>query len=411
MPFRGRSVNETLKSIRVRSRIWESWRTARVRKARTRVVIPTYRFFQHHLLTNLAIEHKACAPLRTQTVRIHPSTLAVAKDFGAITRPYFRPKFLHKIWGQALQLVRLRILSCSISFRVPSLSIIVAWCGLNLGIANGYCQRYVSKSVEAAANSQKDYYRNGTYPDQWAWLSALSVFYLRELGELTGLWDYGNVINTVFNGWESRLDNGGSYHDVSWVVVAYNQAGRGGGVFWSSARDYKNAISITLPPLAIYTIALPFRNPRKPEEHWLKSTKMRGDDASLTRDGSCDNNGETQWTYNQGALLPGLGYLYKYTRDDSVIQDARLIEASMARLTVNGYLRESCESETGNNCNSDQQAFTGILTIYSMIRQQADGILRYAAGRHPDGIAIYGSDQSERIAKSSFCFGRTVVCD
>ncbi len=46
------------------------------------------------------------------------------------------------------------------------------------------------------------------------------------MGELTGLWGYGNVINTVFDGWENQLDNGGSYDDVQWVAIAYIQAGR-----------------------------------------------------------------------------------------------------------------------------------------------------------------------------------------
>lgn len=42
------------------------------------------------------------------------------------------------------------------------------------------CSRYLEASKTAAANLQSAYLHNGEYPDQWVWLSALNVFYLRK---------------------------------------------------------------------------------------------------------------------------------------------------------------------------------------------------------------------------------------
>ncbi|TFK71080.1 glycoside hydrolase family 76 protein [Pluteus cervinus] len=311
--------------------------------------------------------------------------------------------------------------------KLPLFPALLTVISLLTGVANGYCQWYVDKSLEAAANLQRDYYRDGSYPNQWVWLSALNAFYLRQLDELTNYWSYGGVINTVFNGWEGQLDWGGSFDDPQWVAIAYIQAGWydqakhyydvasqgwdwgycSGGVFWSNAWNYKNAITSELYMTSSGYFYDRFGGQQyldnlKNTWNWLKWTRMRGDNGlfndGLTNDGQCNNNGQTQWTYNQGALLPGLGYLYKYTGDESVIQDAwGLIEASMAHLTINGYLREACESQSVNYCNADQQAFKGILANYiswflritgrdnngryaAWVRQQADGILQNSVG-------------------------------
>ena len=99
----------------------------------------------------------------------------------------------------------------------------------------------------------------------------------------------------------------------------------------------------------------------------------------LTKDGSCANNGENPWTYNQGVVLVGLGYLYKSTLSDCPIglrrltmipddnQDQayidaayKLVDAVIDNLTIDGGLRENCETTSQNLCNADQTSFKGI---------------------------------------------------
>ena len=52
----------------------------------------------------------------------------------------------------------------------------------------------------------------------------------------------------------------------------------------------------------------------------------------LSREGQCNNNGGTQWTYNQGTILAGLGYLWKATLDETYIQDAWHIMVRQLRI-------------------------------------------------------------------------------
>lgn len=85
----------------------------------------------------------------------------------------------------------------------------------------------------------------------------------------------------------------------------------------------------------------------------------------LTKDGSCANNGETQWTYNQAALLPGLAWLAK-AGDTSATESAyAIIDAIMASLTQDGALKEVCDE--GNSCNDDQKSFKGITTYFMCV--------------------------------------------
>lgn len=48
------------------------------------------------------------------------------------------------------------------------------------GTADAACKRYVDAANVAAQNLQNSYYKNGGYPDQWVWLSAVNVFYLKQ---------------------------------------------------------------------------------------------------------------------------------------------------------------------------------------------------------------------------------------
>src|SRR5437667_9479979 len=85
---------------------------------------------------------------------------------------------------------------------------------------------------------------------------------------------------------------------------------------------------------------------------------------NLVNDGltiSCQNNGQTAWTYNQGVILGALTDLYKVTGDTNYLNQATAIaDAATATLVDgNGVLREPCECGGG-----DVPQFKGIFVRY-----------------------------------------------
>jgi predicted alpha-1,6-mannanase (GH76 family) len=147
----------------------------------------------------------------------------------------------------------------------------------------------------------------------------------------------------------------------------------GGGVWWSSAKTYKNAITNAL--YIRLTAALHNRTPG--DTLWLGRAQIAWnwfmgsgmvDSAGLVNDGltsSCANNGQTVWTYNQGMLIGAAVELWRATGDSTVLATARrLADAAIASpLVVSGVLTESCDAANAT-CDDDQKQFKGIFTRY-----------------------------------------------
>ncbi|KXN90628.1 hypothetical protein AN958_03868 [Leucoagaricus sp. SymC.cos] len=202
--------------------------------------------------------------------------------------------------------------------------------------------------------------------------------------------------------WQNILN--GSNDDAGWIVLAlwkigdymgargrdptpYNNAAStiydiiagqwddtcGGGVWWSFAHTYKNAITNELFLLISANGYLRFRNPTylanaQKTWTWLKNSGMRNSDG-LWNDGldfsTCRNNGQTTWTYNQGVIASGLANLYAATGDTSLLDEAEItLDATIQHLVTNNILRESCDDAAagGPVCNQDQQLFKGLWT-------------------------------------------------
>lgn len=145
-----------------------------------------------------------------------------------------------------------------------------------------------------------------------------------------------------------------------------------GGIWWSKDRKYKNAIANEL----FFTIAIRLHQRTSDKVGsagnvsyldwanrswtWFLASGMINA-AHLVNDGldgSCKNNGQTTWTYNQGVILGGLVDMYKVSGDAAYLTQAETIaDAAITTLVnANGILVEPCEP----NCGNDGPQFKGI---------------------------------------------------
>jgi hypothetical protein len=170
----------------------------------------------------------------------------------------------------------------------------------------------------------------------------------------------------------------------------------GGGIWWSTARTYKNAISnslyIQLNSLLSQRIAgdTVYRQRAQAGWAWFQSTGMINS-GNLVNDGvnlsTCRNNGAVAWTYNHGVLMNGLTELYRLTGDAGTLSQARRIGDAMTAssyLSPNGILREPSEPDL---CGGDGASFKG-----AAIRGL--GALNQAAGGAYNGYLQRNADSA-----------------
>lgn len=142
----------------------------------------------------------------------------------------------------------------------------------------------------------------------------------------------------------------------------------GGGVWWNTNKQNKNAIEnslyIELNAMLSQRIAgdTAYRGRAQAAWTWFQSTGMVNG-SNLVNDGvnlsTCKNNGDVTWTYNQGVLIDGLVQLNKLTGDANALAVARRIGDAMTTstyLSPGGILREPNEPDT---CSGDGASFKG----------------------------------------------------
>lgn len=246
---------------------------------------------------------------------------------------------------------------------------------------------------------------NGLWDSSW-WHSANELGAIIDYSRLSGNTAYTGDIATTFNDNSSGNFLNNFYDDEGWWALAwvnaYDYTGNttylnmaktifsdmtggwnstcNGGVWWAKNSTYKNAI----PNELFLTLAarLHERTPNDTsylnwatkEWTWFSGSGMINS-SSLINDGltgSCQNNGGTTWTYNQGVILGGLTDMYKITGDASYLTEAESIANAAINTLVNanGVLEEPCEP--ASNCDGDQGQFKGIFMRNLAYLYQAD---------------------------------------
>jgi predicted alpha-1,6-mannanase (GH76 family) len=243
----------------------------------------------------------------------------------------------------------------------------------------------------------------GTYWWQSANMLYATIDYMSRAGNTT----YSSDITTTFNAHKSinfimNYGNTHYYDDEAWWALAWIRAYDftnnstylamaqtifndligswdstcNGGIWWSTDRSYKNAITnelfLEVAARLHERISSDTTGGSGPNGHsyidwatmewnWFVNSGMING-SNMINDGltsSCANNGGTTWTYNQGVVLGGLAELYHITGNSAYLSWAETLANASARLlTVGGILQESCDPS--GDCGADGDNFKGI---------------------------------------------------
>jgi predicted alpha-1,6-mannanase (GH76 family) len=258
--------------------------------------------------------------------------------------------------------------------------------------------------AEAAVQELQTYYDSttGLFNTTGWWNSANAldaiIDYMKRTGSRTYLSDVSNTFATAVN--EAPPPTPGNfidtaYDDTQWwaltwvnayeltrnpaylqmaekihsyVTAAWTPSSCGGGLIWQTTNAYQNSVTNELflelsARLYLLTHQASYLQWAQKELAWFNASGLINS-SNLINDGlttSCQNNGQTTWTYNQGVILGGLAALYQATHDQTYLTEAQQIaNAAISTLvSSNGSLMEPCSGSCPSQ-NPDQTQFKGI---------------------------------------------------
>lgn len=188
--------------------------------------------------------------------------------------------------------------------------------------------------------------------------------YRNELMDDTGWWALSWVRAYDVTGDKKYLDMARGAADYLWK---FEDGTCGGGLWWTDEKKYKNAITNEL--FIKLAASLHNRIPgdtdylAKAEKTWAwfdKSGMINGNHRiNDGLNGDCKNNGDVEWTYNQGVILGGLVELHRATKRGELLSRATSIADAATTgdgLNPGGLLREPCEQ---GGCGLDGATFKG----------------------------------------------------
>lgn len=182
-----------------------------------------------------------------------------------------------------------------------------------------------------------------------------------------------------------------------------------GGVYWDRESTYKNAV--TNGQFIRLTAELHNRIPG--DSTWLHRSTTAWDwfddsgminDDGLINDGlnsdTCENNGQTVWTYNQGLMIGAGVELWRATGNDMYLETSRyLADAAIDsdELVTDGVLTESCDA-LDETCDDNQKQFKGIFMRYlDDLDEVTGGEYRTFVDFQAETIWTEGSDALNRV--------------
>lgn len=194
------------------------------------------------------------------------------------------------------------------------------------------------------------------------------------------------------------------YLDMAVTIANYVQgywdtSTCGGGVWWDRERTYKNAVTNGL----YIRLTAALHNRLSGDTVWLQRATTAWSwfagsgmiNSRLVNDGltgSCANNGQTVWTYNQGLAIGGALELWRATGDSSLLSTARqLADAAMTSLSPGGILTETCDP--AGNCDDNQKQFKGVFMRYLMDLADVTGDPSYRTYAQQQADSIWQNDR------------------
>lgn len=178
----------------------------------------------------------------------------------------------------------------------------------------------------------------------------------------------------------------------------------GGGVWWNAEKTYKNSITNGL----YIRLTAELHNRIHGDKTWLNRATQAWNwftasglinSAGLVNDGltdTCQNNGQTVWSYNQGLAIGAGLEMWRATHNPKTLATVRqLANAAIAApsLVSNGVLTESCDP-VGSTCDDNAKQFKGIFMRYMMDAADTTHDPKYQAFVQKQAASVWNDDRN-----------------